>query len=363
MQFRPPPMQPAFSGTGHIVVWIAALAAILLSPILTTLVVGPETRYLVMSKRVGPSDWHTNQILKETGPLDVLLLGNSRMVSAIDHAALRQEVHTPAAPLKSETIGANFNGYDLSYTFLRDFFAHRHARLVVLNYPDFPQVDNHPGEKYIRRLGEPDPGLDIGNLDLTISNYAEMALIGPRLVLASLVRPGSLTRQGYRTMEEFPDLEQTQGTDAPEEGYQEDRGAPRAAFVRYRAPGAPRPAVTLHWGAATPPGVVLTDRALTPIESAYLPAIKALCEKNNAALALMKLPMADSQSPIEISSQVLALGIPIVAASLESMFGDIPTERVKENYSNYIHFNANGARRSAETYGPALQALLQRTGG
>jgi lysophospholipase L1-like esterase len=109
--------------------------------------------------------------------------------------------------------------------------------------------------------------------------------------------------------------------------------------------------------------VVLTDRALTPIESAYLPAIKALCEKNNAALALMKLPMADSQSPIEISSQVLALGIPIVAASLESMFGDIPAERVKENYSNYIHFNANGARRSAETYGPALQALLQRTGG
>jgi hypothetical protein len=190
-----------------------------------------------------------------------------------------------------------------------------------------------------------------------------MALIGPRLVLASLVHPGSLTRQGYRTMEEFPDLEQTQGSYAPEEGYQEDRGAPRAAFVRYRAPGAPRPAVTLHWGAAIPPGVVLTNRALTPIESAYLPAIKALCEKNNAALALMKLPIADSPGPIEISSQVLALGIPIVAASLESMFGDIPTERVKENYSNYIHFNANGARRSAETYGPALQALLQRTGG
>jgi hypothetical protein len=363
MQFRPPPMQPAFSETGHIIVWITALAAILLSPILTTPVVGSETRYLVMSKRVGPSDWHTNQILKETGPLDVLLLGNSRMVSAIDHTALREEVHTPGAPLKSETIGANFNGYDLSYTFLRDFFAHRHAQLVVLNYPDFPQIDNHPGEKYIRRLGQPDPGLDIGNPGLTVSNYAEMALIGPRLALASLVRPGSLTRQGYRTMEEFPDLERTQGTDAPEEGYQENRGSPRAAFVRYRSPGAPRPAVTLRWGAAIPPGVVLTDRALTPIESAYLPAIKALCEKNNAVLALMKLPMADSQGPIEISSQVLALGIPIVAASLESMFGDIPTERVKENYSNYIHFNANGARRSAETFGPALQALLQRTGG
>jgi hypothetical protein len=117
-----------------------------------------------MSKRVGPSNWHTNQILKETGPLDILFLGNSRMLTAIDHTVLRQEMHTLGAPLKSETIGANFNGYDMDYTFLTDFFAHRHARLVVINYPDIPQIDNHPAEKYVRRLGQPDPGLDIGIL-------------------------------------------------------------------------------------------------------------------------------------------------------------------------------------------------------
>ena len=163
MKFRPPPMQPAFSGTGHIVVWIAALAAILLSPILTALVVSPETRYLVMSKRVGPSDWHTEQVLKETGPLDILVLGNSRMLVAIDHAALREYVQTPDGPLKSETIAARFNGYDLSYTFLKDFFIHRRARLVIINYPDIPQIDSHPGEKYIRTLGQPDPIVGAGS--------------------------------------------------------------------------------------------------------------------------------------------------------------------------------------------------------
>ena len=75
MKFRPPPMQPAFYGTGHLILWIVALGAILLSPILTALVVSPETRYLVMSKRVGPSDWHMNEALKETGSLDILVLG------------------------------------------------------------------------------------------------------------------------------------------------------------------------------------------------------------------------------------------------------------------------------------------------
>jgi hypothetical protein len=55
------------------------------------------------------------------------------------------------------------------HTFLTDFFTHRRVRLVVINYPDFPQIDNHPGEKYIRRLGEPDPGLDIKSPSLAIT--------------------------------------------------------------------------------------------------------------------------------------------------------------------------------------------------
>jgi hypothetical protein len=363
MKFRPPPMQPAFSGTGHLVVWIVALAAILLSPILTALIVSPETRYLVMSKRVGPSDWHTNQVLKETRPLDILVLGNSRMLTAIDHAALREDVHTPDGPLRSETIAARFNGYDLSYTFLKDFFTHRHARLVVLNYPDIPQIDNHPGEKYIRRLGQPDPGLDIKSPSLAITNYAEMALIGPRLALASIFRPGSLTRQGYRTMEDAPDFEQTRGSYTPDEGYQENKTSPRAAFARYDSPDRPQPAIIISPGAPLPPGVVLTHTALTSIESAYLPAIKTLCEKNDAVLAFMMLPMATSQGPIQISSQVLALGAPIVAASPESMFGKIPLERIKQNYFDPLHLNSNGARRSAQVFGPALQTLLEQIRG
>ncbi len=363
MKIRLPRMQPAFSGTGHLVAWIVALALILLSPILTTLFVSPETRYLVMSKRVGPSDWHMKQILKDTEPLDILFIGNSRMVSAIDHHTLLGEVHMRNAPVKSETIGANFNGYDLTYTFLEDFFAHRRARLVVINYPDFPQVDDNPGEKYIRRLGQPDPGLDVKNFALAVTNYAEMALIGPRLVLASLIHPGSLTRKGYRTMEDFPDFAQTRGTDAPDEGYQESKSSPRAAFVRYDFPDSPQPAVTLRPGAALPAGMVLTDQPLTPIELTYLPAIKRLCEDHGASLAIMMLPIADSPGPIEVSRQILALGIPIVASSLKSMFGDIPTDQIKENYSTRIHFNSNGARRAAQVFGPSLQALLQQTRG
>ena len=277
------------------------------------------------------------------------------MLTAIDHATLRENVHTPDGPLRSETIAARFNGYDLTYTFLKDFFIHRHARLVVINYPDIPQIDNHPGEKYIRRLGQPDPGLDINSPGLAITDYAEMALIGPRLALASIFRPGSLTRQGYRTMEDFPDFERTRGSYTPDEGYQENKTSPREAFTRYDSPDKPQSAIIIYPGAPLPAGVVLTDRPLTPIEFAYLPAIKKLCEDNGAVLAFMLLPMATSQERIEISDRVLALGVPIIAASPESMFGNIPPERIKENYFDPLHLNSNGARRSAQVFGPAFQ--------
>jgi hypothetical protein len=363
MKFRPPAMQPAFYGTRHLLVWIAALAAILLSPIFTTLVVSPETRYLVMSKRVGPSDWHMNEVLKETRPLDILVLGNSRMLTAIDHSALREDVQTPDGPLRSETIAARFNGYDLTYTFLKDFFKHRHARLVVVNYPDIPQIDNHPGQKYIRMLGQPDPGLDIKSLSLAITDYAEMALIGPRLALASIFRPGPLTRQGYRTMEDFPDYEKTRGSYTPDEGYQENKTSPRAKFAPYESPNKPQPAIIIRPGAPLPLGVILTNKALTSLELAYLPAIKRLCEDNGAKLVFMMLPLATSQEPIEVSSQVLALGVPIIAASTESMFGNISSENIKNNYFDPLHLNSNGARRSAQVFGPALQTLLEQIRG
>jgi hypothetical protein len=107
----------------------------------------------------------------------------------------------------------------------------------------------------------------------------------------------------------------------------------------------------------------MTDRPFTPIESAYLPAIKALCERNDAILAFMQIPMANSEGTIEISSQVLALGVPIIAASSEMMFGNISSDRIKENYYDHLHFNSNGARRSAAVFGPAFQTLLQKSKG
>jgi hypothetical protein len=365
MEFRPPAMMPAFHGNWHLIGWIAMLIAVLVSPVAMTRAVSPITRYLVMSKRTGPSDWHANQLFRETAPLDILFLGNSRMTTAVDHAALHQEMLMRGVQVNSATIGANWSGYDLIYTFLTDYFARRRARLIVINYPEPAQTDSHPAEKYVRRLGLIDPGMDIRKPVFAATNYGEMSLVGFRLALASIIRPGPVELKGYRSMESFPDdLGKTRGSWLEKLGYQSET-VPRMPYVSSVLPGNPPGAIIIRAHAPSSAEVTFANKPLTPIESAYLPAIKALCEKNGAVLTLMFEPRANApdRKAIEVSRQAVALGIPIMAASLERMFGDAPTERIREHYTNDPHFNANGARQSAKAYAAALQSLLEQAGG
>ena len=318
-----------------------------------------------MSKRVGPTNWYTDQIFKNTEPLDILFVGSSRMMSAIDHTTLRQEIGTSRAHFTSATLAALFNADDLSYTFLKDFFARRKARLVVLNYPDprFPQTDSNPSEKYIRSLDSGDPGLDLARPTLFATSYSEMALIAPRLWVASIVPPGPIVKGVYNFMSDTADPERTHGTLALDWGYSKrEIGGPYAPFVRSDLPTRPLPAIVIRPGAPLPPEVALIDAPLTPIEAAYLPAIKALCEKNGAVLVLMKQPFAERQDPkiIELSRQIIALGIPIVATSRERLFGDTPKAEVVKFYHNYFHLNSNGARRDAQAFAPALSEFLRQ---
>jgi hypothetical protein len=360
-------MLRAFPTTLHLVIWIASLIAILVTPLVTSAVVGPQTRYLVMSKRVGPTNWYANQILRKREPLDIVFLGSSRILSAIDHAALQRQMAAAGAHPATATLAADFNANDLTYTFLKDFFAHRKARLVVIAYPDpeFPETDSNPAEKYIRSVDPRDPALDVGRPGLAASSYAEMALIGSRLLVASVIPPGPIVKGQYNFMSDAAALEDTRGTMAPDWGYSKSKvGGTRAPFVKSVLWDPPQPAIVIRPNAPLPPEVALTDAPLTPLEAAYLPAIKALCERNGAVLALLKQPFAEHQDPrvIAVSRQVVALGIPIIATSRQRMYGEATVDQIRTQYYNYFHQNSNGARRAAQAYAPALGELLGQRG-
>jgi lysophospholipase L1-like esterase len=113
-------------------------------------------------------------------------------------------------------------------------------------------------------------------------------------------------------------------------------------------------------GAPIPSGVVLVDKPLTPIEAAYIPAIKTLCDRNGATLALMNEPFANHEDPdtIELPRQLLALGVPIIVETRNRMFGKAHEETINRYYSDYFHFNSNGAREATQAYEPVIESIL-----
>ena len=178
-----------------------------------------------------------------------------------------------------------------------------------------------------------------------------MALIGPRLALTTIIPPGSIRLGGYRTMEDFKDLKDTHGTYAPDEGYQESKTAPRAAFVRSSSLGSPLPGLTIRAGGGESSPTNLDG------QGAHANRIR-VSSRNQDALREEwrgpRVPTAPNRNQRtatgdrSVAPSARARN-PIVAASLETMFGDAPAERIRENYSNYIHFNSNGARLSAKS--------------
>jgi len=361
MSQKPPDMKNAFHGNGHLLAWVAALFLILPSPLILPLVLPEPMRYLGMSKRIGPSDWHAAQVFDDTAPIDILVMGNSRMTTALDHDVLMQVAAERGRPIRSLTLGANHHGYDLAYQTLKDLLPRRKVGLVVVNYPDWPQKDSNPGMKYINRPDATDADLARAHPGIFLRDWGEMALVAPRLAINAIITPGPVNISLYPTAQNLPsDLFESHGSWLFRRGFKQ-KGAPEhKPFVdRYADDGTGGTVAVLKSGAPVPPDVRLLDQPLSAMDAFYLAAIDALCRSHGTRLAMMGLPLANAEpGTVAVSRQAMETGIPILAASIEGMFGTVPRDHFQDSYYNNSHFNAAGADRAATVFADSLLSLL-----
>jgi hypothetical protein len=350
----PPPSRPAFANPRHLTLWIVALVAILVAPVLADYLVPTEARYRMMSKRLGPTDWHAEQIFADTTELDILFLGSSRMLAGFDHVVLDAALSTDGGPPKTATIATDYANSDLNFLILTDFFARRKAKLVVLSFPEPPQAFSHPGAKYIRRFDLRDPAISMRTPSVAISNFAEAALISPRLLVAALIPPKPIKAA------EDTQLSLNHGTRMMDVGFKNKPGEPDVPFVAPDAyPEEPK-AELIEAGSPLPKWISTFEEHLSNIEAAYLPAIRSLCEKHGAKLAFVRFPMADlsERSGIKISREGLNAGLPLIAADLDMLFGDkMSLNAIKRFYRDKAHFNRVGTGVAARGFAPALKEL------
>lgn len=360
MSQKPPDMRCAFYGNGHLTTWIIVLFLVLASPLILSLILPDKTRYLTMSKRVGPSDWHAAQVFEDTAPIDILVMGNSRMTTAVDHDILMQVATERGRTVLSQTLGANFNGYDLAYQTLQDMLPRRKVGLVVVNHPDTPQDDSHPGMKYVNRPDGTDSALARAHPRLFLRDWGEMALIAPRLAVGAIIPPGPINLSQYRSSESFPsNLFDTRGSWLFRRGSKLNATSEKPFVDRYADDRTGGTVMVLMHDAPVPPGVTMVDQPLSAMDAFYLAAIDELCRHHGTQLAMMSLPFAGEEpGTIAVSRQAVETGIPVLAASIEGIFGTVPRDHVEDSYYNSSHFNSAGAGRTAVVFADSLLSLL-----
>src|SRR5580698_10906557 len=139
-------MRPAFSSTKQAAAFALLLLVTLLSPVLAGKRFLPprEQAYASQSWGSGPYPWIENQIFQETNDIDIVFIGSSHILHAVDtpyvQAKLSGKIGRQAVV---RTLGWGGAGYDALYFFTRDLLAHRKVRMLVF-YDENPA----PGFRY-----------------------------------------------------------------------------------------------------------------------------------------------------------------------------------------------------------------------
>ena len=205
-------------------------------------------------------------------------------------------------------------------------------------------------------------GSSCASRDFAATDYAEMALVAPRLAVAEIFPPGRQTLEGFHWWREVGEQqEKNRGTWLARADYSSAGLGPENPNFKDAPIISPVEGYSVvRHGEALPSWVHLSGDRLGVIEEAYLPAIKSLCDRNNAILLLLRQPMffADEQAGVTIPAAFLSLGIPILVAPLKGLFADSNNDVVKMYYYNGSHLNANGARQNSFSLTPVLMAFV-----
>jgi len=354
-----PNMQPAFRNMRHLALWTAFLSFVFFSPIVTSFLVPAETRFKVMSRRTGPSDWLTKIALSDHSDLDVLFVGHSQTLTNIDHAVLRQELKKRGIDLRAATVAMTWGNFDFSYYYVQELLRHRKVKIVIL--PLGPrQTEPHAATKYLLSLKTADAAFGLAHPIIAMTNYAEMGLISLRLLEALIFPPGNQNLQPFRWWREVGEqLERTRGVWLAERGYDDGTEASNFHSTEVRG-GVIGYSFVPQEGDVALTDLQLSDEPLGSLEAAYIPALRKLCEEHGARLILMQQPKLREEEfkKAPIPTAALDLNVPILYSTIQSLFNTTDASVLKNYFQNPSHLNANGAKQNAYGIAPAIAALL-----
>jgi len=365
-------MRPAFSSTKQAAAFSLLLLALLLSPALAGRKFLPprEQAYASQGWGSGPYPWLRNQIFEETNSIDIVFMGSSHMLQAVDTPYVQDKLSEKLGrPAVVRTLAWGGAGYDALYGMARDLMAHRKVRMLVF------YDENNPGNRsaspiFWFRFGE-DAGLLAGLPARDQSLFYFAALIGMPKNLLALVRPNvpaplvsnppNYWEQHYASASTVKLL----GCTCSELGFNYDTLSDNfTAFTPFIPHTGATPADTEIYSSGIKNDFEFGREPVPAWQAHFAGKLAELAQTNECKLVMLSLPVLADAPVTDIRERVFwpdffkgafwLVGIPPA-----KLFAGLTDGQLHWLFTNSAHFNKNGMQYFTSLITPALLQIYE----
>jgi hypothetical protein len=327
------------------------LIGVLLGPLLLRGLGRPTRRevYREMSGRGGNFAAIERELFDRSGDVEMLFVGSSVIWAGIDtpqvDTALRARHGEQGRAL---TLACNWRSEDMTYVLLRDFFARRRAKNVVVSMRVYEQSDDpHPYSQRFMIVGD-DPVMVAGlSFAQRARLYAAAVMGSPRHILG-LLRPNLI---------EPPDVleEQLRGASMARLGFQGAAYQPSRPMPPVLAPD------DLVYSGRTRQRFSFRKQPLGSYQLHFVRRVQALAKEHGAKLVLLHVTTWEERADTTVVERmpwpaVLGEDVPLIGVPGATLFAGMNDDEIKTLYYD-SHLNANGATYFTAAIMPALLAL------
>jgi hypothetical protein len=365
-------MRPAFSSAKAAAAFALLLLVVLLSPVLAGKKFLPprEQAYAVPGWGNGPYPWIRHQIFEETNDIDIVFMGSSHILHAVDtpyvQARLSQRLGRPAVV---RTLAWGGAGYDALYGMAQELMAHRQVRMLVF-YDENTPANRSSSSVFWFRFGENArllAGLPLG--DKALFYFASvlgmprnlLGLIRQNIPAPLVTTPPNYWEQHYQSA----NLVQLLGCTRSELGFNYDPHADSfTKFTPYTPQTKVSPADTEIYSPADPKHFVFGREPLPAWQVHFCREIADLARTHHTRLVMLHIPVLADAPDTTLAERafwpdIFGRNFSLVGVVPARLFGGLTDEQLHWLFTNSAHFNENGMVYFTPLITPALLKLYE----
>lgn len=363
-------MRPAFTCTRSAAAFALFVATLLVLPQAVGLTQWLSKSEVHVSRNWlhGPFPWNHYQIHNRSEPVDIALLGSSRMWAGINAPLIERELNARLGR-KAEVIslGWNWAGYDSLHAVAADLIRHRKVGMIVI----LDEFDDREGAPHpCVHLWTPPGGEVAGNKELPwpdrVRIWAAAPLGSPKFAVTgrrvyqdfdSSVLSCAKTN-GQNPIAVFNDIEPNHGS------LQKEVCPPGTGAFTPIKPlfDSPVPEV-IRFSAETRDRFSITGPPSSAYQRDHFRALARLCREKGTRMVAVNMPKpADRESYTIRERHVWSefAGVPVTALGVsgQELFRGLSEMEVRRLYYDPVHLNANGSKRLTTLLAPVLADIF-----